>query len=146
MCVHRTPRIVPMTAYAPPSLLHQVWEYPLFEALYGRRSRRFGLGLAMAEGPFKYRSQRAPLPLSDVEEALLVAAGVGFSGIALWGPEPAAPIPCRRRPYFSKHVARPPYSTVLHLVASLPFHVRQRHDVAHQRYLTALLRAARAPG
>jgi len=38
----------------------------------------------MAEGPFKYRSQRAPLPLSDVEEALLVAAGVGFSGIALW--------------------------------------------------------------
>src|SRR5258707_12793527 len=77
MCVHRTPRIVPMTAYAPPSLLHQVWEYPLFEALYGRRSRRFGLGLAMAEGPFKYRFQGATLPLSDVEEALLVAAG-GF--------------------------------------------------------------------
>jgi hypothetical protein len=29
----------------------------------------------------KYKSQRAPLPLSDVEEALLVAAGVGFSGL-----------------------------------------------------------------
>jgi hypothetical protein len=82
-----------MTAYAPPNLLHQVWEYPLFEALYGRRSRRFGLGLAMAEGPFKYRSQRAPLPLSDVEEALLVAAGVGFSGIALW--DQSRPLPYR---------------------------------------------------
>ena len=38
----------------------------------------------MAEGPFKYKSGRAPVPLSDIEEALLVAAGVGFSGIALW--------------------------------------------------------------
>jgi len=33
-------------ASAPPSLLHKVWEYPLFEALFGRRSRRFGLGAA----------------------------------------------------------------------------------------------------
>ena len=56
MCVHRTPRIVPMTAYAPPSLLHQVWEYPLFEALYGRRSRRFGLGLRWP----KAHSSRGP--------------------------------------------------------------------------------------
>ena len=82
-----------MTAPAPPSLLHKVWEYPLFEALFGRRSRRFGLGFEMAEGPFKYKSQRAPLPLSDMEEALLVAAGVGFSGIALW--DQSRPLPYR---------------------------------------------------
>ena len=80
-------------ASAPPSLLHKVWEYPLFEALFGRRSRRFGLGFEMAEGPFKYKSQRAPLPLSDSEEALLVAAGVGFSGIALW--DQSRPLPYR---------------------------------------------------
>jgi hypothetical protein len=82
-----------MMASAPPSLLHKVWEYPLFEALFGRRSRRFGLGFEMAEGPFKYKSQRAPLPLSDMEEALLVAAGVGFSGIALW--DQSRPLPYR---------------------------------------------------
>ena len=82
-----------MTASTPPGLLDKVWEYPLFEALYGRRSRRFGLGFEMTEGPFKYRSHRAPVPLSDVEEALPVAAGVGFSGIALWGQ--SRPLPYR---------------------------------------------------
>ena len=39
-----------MTPSATPSLLHKVWEYPLFEALFGRRSRRFGLGLETTEG------------------------------------------------------------------------------------------------
>src|SRR6202158_1572091 len=78
---------------APPSLMDRVWDYSLFEALYGRRSRRFGLGFEMTEGPFKYKSQRAPMPLSDFEEALLVAAGVGFSGIALW--DQSRPLPYR---------------------------------------------------
>ena len=66
------------------ALLRQVWDYPLFEALYGRRSRRFGRGFAIEEGPFRHRSQHPPLPLNELEEALLVAAGVGFSGSALW--------------------------------------------------------------
>src|SRR5215831_6364224 len=88
-----TPRIASITSSDPSSLLHQVWDYPLFEALYGRRSRRFGLGFEMAEGPFKYKSQGTPLPLSEIEEALLVAAGVGFSGIALW--DQSRPIPYR---------------------------------------------------
>ena len=82
-----------MTESAPPELLREVWEYPLFEALYGRRSRRFGLGFEMNEGPSKYRSPHAPLPLSEAEEALLVAAGVGFSGIALW--DQSRPMPYR---------------------------------------------------
>jgi len=73
-----------MTASPTPSLLDKVWEYPLFEALFGRRSRRIGLGLEVTEGPFNYKSQCAPLPLTEIEEALLVAAGVGFSGTALW--------------------------------------------------------------
>jgi len=82
-----------MTEPVPPELLHEVWEYPLFEALYGRRSRRFGLGFEMNEGPSKYRSPHAPLPLSEAEEALLVAAGVGFSGMALW--DQSRPMPYR---------------------------------------------------
>ena len=82
-----------MTEPVPPDLLREVWEYPLLDAIYGRRSRRFGLGFAMAEGPFKYASRHAPLPLSEVEEALLVAAGVGFSGMALW--DQSRPMPYR---------------------------------------------------
>ena len=43
-------------------LLDLAWSYPLFEALYGRRSRRFGLGFEMPEGPFRYspRTRRSP--------------------------------------------------------------------------------------
>jgi hypothetical protein len=65
-------------------LLDLAWSYPLFEALYGRRSRRFGLGYEMPEGPFRYKSAHAPVPLSELEEALLAGAGAGFSGLALW--------------------------------------------------------------
>src|SRR5437660_2592238 len=52
-----------------PHDLQSVWEYPLFEALFGRRSRRFGRGFAMTEGPFQYTSPHPPLPLSELEEA-----------------------------------------------------------------------------
>src|ERR1051326_6438486 len=76
-----------------PHDLQSVWEYPLFEALFGRRSRRFGRGFAMTEGPFQYTSPHPPLPLSELEEALLIAAGVGCSGIALW--ELSRPSPYR---------------------------------------------------
>jgi hypothetical protein len=65
-------------------LLDLAWSYPLFEALYGRRSRRFGLGFEMPEGPFRYKSAHTPVPLSELEEALLVGAGAGFSGLAFW--------------------------------------------------------------
>jgi hypothetical protein len=65
-------------------LLDKVWEYPLFDALYGRRTRRFGLGFEIAEGPFRYQSRQASVPLSETEEALLIAAGAGVSGLALW--------------------------------------------------------------
>ena len=39
-----------MTESGPSPLLHGVWQHPLFEALYGRRSRRFGLGFEITEG------------------------------------------------------------------------------------------------
>jgi hypothetical protein len=76
--------------YEPPG---GVWDYPLFQALFGRRSRRFGLGFEMTEGPFQHKSARNPVPLSEIEEALLVAAGVGFSGLALW--DQSRPLPYR---------------------------------------------------
>ena len=82
-----------MATDVPSDLLGAVWEYPLFDALYGRRTRRFGLGFEMAQGPYRYRSSHAPVPLSDHEEALLVAAGIGFSGMALW--DQSRPLPYR---------------------------------------------------
>ena len=81
-----------MTASAP---LDEAWNYPLFEALYGRRSRRFGLGFEMQEGPFRYKSAHAPVPLTELEEALLVGAGAGFTGLAFWDLPTPAPYPHR---------------------------------------------------
>src|SRR5215468_5426558 len=79
-----------MTASTP---LDQAWGYPLFEALYRRRSRRFGFGFEMQEGPFRYKSAHAPVPLTELEEALLVGAGAGFSGLAFWDLPAPAPYP-----------------------------------------------------
>jgi hypothetical protein len=80
-----------MGTSVPSSLLDRVWDYSLFQALYGRRSRRFGLGFEIAEGPLQHQSKQSPLPLSELEEALLVAAGIGVTGIPLWdGSRPPA--------------------------------------------------------
>jgi hypothetical protein len=73
--------------------LDQAWSYPLFEALYRRRSRRFGLGFEMQEGPFRYKSAHAPVPLTELEEALLVGAGAGFTGLAFWDLPTPPPYP-----------------------------------------------------
>ena len=73
-----------MTESGPSHAMDDVWQYPLFEALYGRRSRRFGLGFEITEGPFQYKSHERPVPLSEPEEALLVAAGGGVTGTPLW--------------------------------------------------------------
>jgi hypothetical protein len=38
----------------------------------------------MPEGPFRYTSAHTSVPLNELEEALLVGAGAGFSGLASW--------------------------------------------------------------
>ena len=55
-------------------------EFPLFRAMMGRRSRRFGLGMEIPSGPLKFSSRSAPVPLSELEQALLIAAGTGVTG------------------------------------------------------------------
>ena len=67
----------------PSELLDVAWSYPLFEALYGRRSRRFGLGMKIPAGPLAYTSRFSAVPLSDEEEAALVFAASGITGHAL---------------------------------------------------------------
>src|SRR6516162_338262 len=106
----------------PPSeLLDLAWSYPLFEALYGRRSRRFGLGFEMPEGPFSYKSTHPPGPLSEIEEALLVGAGAGFSGLALW--DLPTPAPYRRRSGRTFPTTRPGGHTALFLTNDEGFYV-----------------------
>ena len=61
----------------------RAWNYPLFDAIFNRRSRRMALGAEIPAGPTKYKSNKPPMPLDDVEEALLVEAGTGISGMNL---------------------------------------------------------------
>ena len=54
--------------------------FPALAAIFTRRSRRFPLGGSLT-GPLAYTSDAKPLPLSDTEEAILVAAATGITGI-----------------------------------------------------------------
>lgn len=70
----------------------EAWNFPLFEAILNRRSRRFGWGMEIKEGPNKYKSVHEPLALDELEEALLIGAGTGVSGLNL------ADLPWAERP------------------------------------------------
>lgn len=48
--------------------LTDLFSYPLLEAIFGRRSRRFGLGIEIPSGPLKFTSKADPLPLSELEQ------------------------------------------------------------------------------
>jgi hypothetical protein len=58
-------------------------EYPLWDAIFGRRSRRVAAGGSFRSGTFSFQSTLAPQPLSKVEEALLIAA-TGLTGLPYW--------------------------------------------------------------
>ncbi|MFT3801826.1 MAG: hypothetical protein QM766_11450 [Burkholderiaceae bacterium] len=60
--------------------LDSLSSFSLLDALFGRRSRRFGVGMAIPDGPLAYRSSKSPQPLSELERTLLIAAGAGISG------------------------------------------------------------------
>jgi len=57
--------------------------YNFYDAVFQRRSRRFGLGMEIDKGPLKYKSKHEPVSLSEVEEAILVWTGLGIKGINL---------------------------------------------------------------
>ena len=63
-----------------PPQAEAAWDYPLFDAIMGRRSRRFGLGMEMAKGPFRHRSDKEPVGLDELETAILVAAATATTG------------------------------------------------------------------
>lgn len=59
---------------------HGLLEFPLMTALFGRRARRFGMGMEIPSGPLAFRSGKDPAPLAPLEQSVLVAAATGVSG------------------------------------------------------------------
>jgi hypothetical protein len=53
----------------------------LWDAIFGRRSRRVAAGITFRSGTFSFQSALAPQPLSRLEEAFLIAA-TGITGLA----------------------------------------------------------------
>jgi hypothetical protein len=60
--------------------LNELFQFPLLQAIYGRRARRFGLGMEIPSGPLKFKSRHKPEPLSELEQSVLIAAATGVSG------------------------------------------------------------------
>jgi hypothetical protein len=60
--------------------LKEVLQFPLANALFGRRSRRFFRGAEIPDGPLQYRSEHPFLPLSDLERLLVLLAMGGVTG------------------------------------------------------------------
>ncbi len=65
---------------AAPNAHDEANEFGALNAVFGRRSRRFPLGGTLT-GPLAFESKRGPVPLSTEEEALLVAAATGVTGV-----------------------------------------------------------------
>ena len=66
-----------------PPGLQEALELPLADAILSRRSRRFGLGMTLPSGPLAHASDAEPIPLTELEEAVLVWLGTGVTGLAL---------------------------------------------------------------
>lgn len=59
-------------------------KYPLFDSIFNRRSRRFGLGMELPEtSTLGFKSSYKPVPLEELDEALLVWSGTGLTGLCL---------------------------------------------------------------
>jgi hypothetical protein len=58
----------------------RVFAYPLLSAIAQRRSRRFPLGCTSPAGAHEFLSSSPPLPLNDLETAILCWSGAGITG------------------------------------------------------------------
>ena len=54
--------------------------FPLSEAIAGRRARRFCMGAEIPEGVLSFKSKHDPLPLSEIEQLLLLSYMGGITG------------------------------------------------------------------
>ena len=63
-----------MTQFPLPPGFQDLLSFKFLDALLGRRSRRFFMGAEIPDGVFTYKSKKAPVPLSELEKLLVVAA------------------------------------------------------------------------
>ncbi len=67
-------------------MLSDLVNYRLLDAIAGRRSRRFGLGMTLPTGPLAYTSSSGPFPLTELERSILATAGTGVTGLSFGVP------------------------------------------------------------
>ncbi len=60
--------------------IRELLRFSLMEAIFGRRARRFARGMEIPSGPLAFKSRHSPMPLSELEQAVLVAAATGVTG------------------------------------------------------------------
>ncbi|MGR6090147.1 hypothetical protein [Brevibacterium sp. CSND-B09] len=60
--------------------LKELSEFPLFEAVLGRRSRRFPVGGEIPDGVLAFKSRKESRPLTDLQRALVLATVTGQTG------------------------------------------------------------------
>jgi hypothetical protein len=63
-----------------PTGLETAAQFPLFEAIHGRRARRFALGDEIPDGPLAFKSRHEPMPLSDLEQMMVLTSCAGNTG------------------------------------------------------------------
>lgn len=63
--------------------LDKLFQYSLFESLAHRRTRRIGLGYEIDDKCFQFKSDKKPVPLTELENAILVWAADGVNGLSL---------------------------------------------------------------
>ncbi len=63
-----------------PQGLIEAANFPLIDAIHGRRSRRFAKGASIPDGPLAYTSTEAPEALSKIEQMLLLTTVAGNTG------------------------------------------------------------------
>jgi hypothetical protein len=69
-----------MDPQAFPPGFNDALEFPLVEALFGRRARRFSLGASIPDGPLTFTSRHAPMALSELEQLMVLTAAAGNTG------------------------------------------------------------------
>jgi hypothetical protein len=60
--------------------LEGVSQFPLMQALGGRRSRRFCMGAEIPDGPLAFKSNQKPIPLTELEQMLVLTSMAGSTG------------------------------------------------------------------
>lgn len=63
-----------------PRGFQDVLSFPLSAALLGRRARRFSMGAEIPDGTLEYKSEKEPLPLTELEQMIVLTAAAGNTG------------------------------------------------------------------